>query len=440
MAKRKGLIVGFVLGGILLLAVLAGWMVWQQKTGTGARNYIEVTAEDLQGQTLAEGDDAEAGLSDAKAADIERESGTEDVAPVDEQGGQASEDDSQLTAEVESEMEQEITEPETTEPPVPEDITLLFAGDVYLSNHVLNAYNNAGGIHGVLDEGIRAEIDGADIFMVNQEFPFTDRGTAAADKQYTFRLPPEKVSMFHEMGIDIVTLANNHILDFGEVGLLDSCEILDAAGIKYVGGGPDFERASQLETITVGDKVIGFLGTSRVYMATSWAAGKGHPGVFSTYDPTLPLEAIKEAREQCDYLVVYVHWGVERETTPKEYQKVMGRQYIDAGADLVIGSHPHVLQPVEYYNGKPIVYSLGNFVFGSSIPKTMLFKVELSGEGGWEHGVTAVQETTTGGGAATGTDNGAGDGADTSAVSEPAVKVTMIPCTSSAGYTRLTGE
>ena len=148
----------------------------------------------------------------------------------------------------------------------------------------------------------------------------------------------------------------------------------------------------------VGQKTIVFLGTSRVYMDTSWAAGDSHPGVFSTYDTTLPLKAIREARDACDYLVVYVHWGVEREETPKDYQRAMGRAYIDAGADLVVGSHPHVLQPVEEYNGKTIVYSLGNFVFGSSIPNTALLKVVWGG-----------------------------NGAD----------VSLIPCTSSGGYTKL---
>ena len=220
----------------------------------------------------------------------------------------------------------------------------------------------------------------ADIFMVNQEFPFTVRGTAAEDKQFTFRVPESRIHILQEMGVDIVSLANNHILAFGPDGLLDSCEALDAAGILRVGGGKDFDEASQLKTMIVGQKTIGFLGTSRVYMDTSWAAGDSHPGVFSTYDPAQAIESIQEAKSQCDYLVVYVHWGVEREDEPKEYQKTMGRQYIDAGADLVVGSHPHVLQAVEYYNGKPIVYSLGNFVFGSSIPETMLVRVEL-GEG-----------------------------------------------------------
>lgn len=187
--------------------------------------------------------------------------------------------------------------------------------------------------------------------------------------------------MMNEMGIDIVTMANNHILDFGPDGIADSLAALDAAGILHVGAGEDLEQAKKLETVAVNGKTIGFLGASRVYMSSSWAAGPGHPGVFSTYDPAQLIAAIKEARELCDYLVVYVHWGVERETTPQSYQRTMGRQFIDAGADIVIGSHPHVLQETEYYDGKPIVHSLGNFVFGSSIPETKLLKVEVSADG-----------------------------------------------------------
>ncbi len=283
------------------------------------------------------------------------------------------------------------------------DITLLFAGDVYFSDHVMNAYNRAGGIAGVLDEGIRAEIAASDLFMVNQEFPFTNRGTAAADKQFTFRIPPEKVSMLSEMGVDIVTMANNHILDFGPEGITDSLAALDGAGIFHVGAGENLEQAKKLEILEVKGKKIGFLGTSRVYMAASWAAGADHPGVFSTYDPALPLSEIRAAREKCDYLVVYVHWGIERNTVPEDYQRNMGRQYIDAGADLVVGSHPHVLQEIETYAGKPIAYSLGNFVFGSSIPETELLKVVL------KDGEASRFET----------------------------EVVTIPCTSSGGYTRL---
>ncbi len=289
----------------------------------------------------------------------------------------------------------------------------------------MNAYSRAGGIGGVLDDGIRAEADAADLFMVNQEFPFTDRGTAAEDKQFTFRVPPKDVSLLTEMGVDIVTMANNHILDFGPEGITDSLTALDGAGILHVGAGENLEQAKKAEILEVKGKKIGFLGVSRVYMAASWAADADHAGVFSTYDPALPLQEIRALREQCDYLVVYVHWGVERNTAPEEYQRKMGRQYIDAGADLVVGSHPHVLQEIEYYNGKPIAYSLGNFVFGSSIPETELLKVVLrDGEGapGLSEGGTAESSAVE--------DTGR-------SAAEFRVEVTTIPCTSSGGYTRL---
>lgn len=108
-----------------------------------------------------------------------------------------------------------------------DSMTILFSGDVLLSDHVLNAYSRAGGISGVLDGGYLNAIQSADYFVVNEEFPFSSRGTQAADKQYTFRLAPEKVSMFQEMGIDAVTLANNHALDYGTDALLDTCEVLE---------------------------------------------------------------------------------------------------------------------------------------------------------------------------------------------------------------------
>ena len=264
--------------------------------------------------------------------------------------------------------------------PGADEISLLFAGDIYLSDHVLNAYDQAGGIAGVLDEGLRDEIAAADLFIANQEFPFSDRGAPAADKQFTFRLPPARLTVLEQMGVDVVTLANNHTLDYGQDALLDTCALLDGAGIVRIGAGADIDEAAKAEILEIKGKRIGFLAASRVYPDGSWAASGARPGVMSTYDPAMLLEAIRRLRPDCDYLVVYVHWGIERNTSPEAYQVTMGRQYIDAGADLVVGSHPHVLQGIEYYKGKPILYSLGNFVFGSSIPETMLVRVEL-GEG-----------------------------------------------------------
>lgn len=263
-----------------------------------------------------------------------------------------------------------------------DSMTILFSGDVLLSDHVLNAYSRAGGISGVLDGGYLNAIQSADYFVVNEEFPFSSRGTQAADKQYTFRLAPEKVSMFQEMGIDAVTLANNHALDYGTDALLDTCEVLDGAGILHTGAGKDLNAAKQPVVFEKNGQRVALIGATRVIPEAGWAAANGHPGMLSSYEVSVePLLAqIAECHEQGEMVVVLIHWGIERDETPQEYQRALAKRYIDAGADLVIGSHPHVLQGIEYYKGKPIFYSLGNFVFGSFIPKTMLVQAEFSGD------------------------------------------------------------
>lgn len=273
--------------------------------------------------------------------------------------------------------------------------SLLFAGDIYFSDHVLNAYDRAGGIGGVLGESLRETIAESDIFMANLEFPFSDRGTQAADKQFTFRVSPSRVSILQEIGPDIVTVANNHALDYGTDALLDTCDTLDSAGILHVGAGKNLEEAKQPQIIEKNGKKIGFLGASRVFPTGGWAAGSSHPGMFSAYDTASVVQEIQKVKKECDYLVVYVHWGIERNTQPEAYQREMGHQYIDAGADLVVGSHPHVLQGIELYHGKWILYSLGNFVFGSSIPETMLVQASVDAQG--ETALSIVPATSSAG-------------------------------------------
>ncbi|MDO5406757.1 MAG: CapA family protein [Eubacteriales bacterium] len=326
----------------------------------------------------------------------------------------------QPTQEDAAEQSESPADSEEQNPP----IRLLFGGDVLLSDHVLNAYQKAGGVQGILDDGYRQLISDADFFMVNQEFPFSDGGVQAPDKQYTFRLPPEKVSIFTEMGIDGVTLANNHALDYGTDALLDSCQILDGAGILRTGAGAGLEEAKRPVTIQLAGRDIAIIGATRVIPVADWAAGANHPGMLATYDPVVLLEEIRLLSEKQDYVIAFVHWGIERDELPQEYQRALAKQYIDAGADLVVGSHPHVLQGIEYYKGKPIVYSLGNFVFGSSIPRTMLLEVTLPGGSG-----SAGAEGEVAGAEAAGT--------------EPAEKqnqemtLRLIPGTSSGGYTKM---
>lgn len=258
-------------------------------------------------------------------------------------------------------------------------VTLLFAGDVLLSDYVLNNYNSSG-IDGVLSPDLLNELQNADITVINNEFPFSTRGTQAPDKQFTFRVDPKYVSVLTDMGVDIATIANNHVLDYGPDALQDTFDTLDEAGIDYMGAGTDLARASALITKKAGGKTFGFLAASRVIPVVSWDVQNSSPGVFTTYDPSRLIAAIEAARENCDYLTVFVHWGIERDEYPQDYQVSMAKQYIDAGADLVIGSHPHVLQGISYYKDKPVFYSLGNFIFNREIPKTAAVKVTIDGE------------------------------------------------------------
>ena len=261
------------------------------------------------------------------------------------------------------------------------DVLLAFAGDVMFPEAYLDAYNRSG-IQALADNNMLSHMQDADLFIFNEEFPFSSRGTQAPDKQYTFRLAPEKVSLFKEMGIDAVTLANNHALDYGTDALLDTCEILDQAGILHTGAGKDLDTAKQPVLFEKNGQRVALIGATRVIPKADWAATKGHPGMLSSYEVSVePLLAqIAECHASGDKVVVLIHWGIERDEMPQEYQRALARRYIDAGADLVIGSHPHVLQGIEYYKGKPIFYSLGNFVFGSSIPKTMLVQAAFTGE------------------------------------------------------------
>lgn len=267
-----------------------------------------------------------------------------------------------------------IPEPKTEELV---NTTLAFGGDTMLMTAALANYE-AKGTDGIIDPKFQQLFQTADIAMLNEEFPFSNRGTAMADKEYTFRINPAYVNWYTGMGLDVVSLANNHALDFGKDALMDTFSTLDKAGIKYVGAGGSKDRAKETQIIEKNKKKFGFLSASRVIPVTSWNIDEGQPGLFCTYDPSQLVTEITKAKEVCDYVVVYVHWGVEYQSKPADYQVNMAKQYIDAGADLVLGAHPHVLQGFEFYKGKAIVYSMGNFVFTKNIESTMALKVVVT--------------------------------------------------------------
>ncbi len=250
-----------------------------------------------------------------------------------------------------------------------EDLTtkIAFTGDVEFSEYVQSNYS-AKGVDGVVSSEVKELLTGADITMINNEFCFSERGQKAPDKQYTFRVNPSYVSLLTDLGTDIAGLANNHVLDYGKDALTDTFTTLEGAGIEYTGAGNSLEEASKLiiREDAKGRK-FGFLAASHVIPVGSWNVLNSQPGEFCFYDETDLLNSIAAARSQVDYLFVMVHWGVEHTTELTDYQTNDGHKFIDAGADAVIGMHSHCLQPVEMYNGKPIFYSLGNFIFNQNI-------------------------------------------------------------------------
>ena len=283
--------------------------------------------------------------------------------------------------ETEDEMIQSQIEPESEETPIDDGVTtLVFAGDVLIAE-AMEQYYDSEGVTRIVSKELLKEMQDADICMVNNEFQFSNRGTPMEDKKFTFQTDPKYVKILTDMGVDIVSLANNHSIDFGLEALEDTFVTLDGAGILYAGAGMTKERAEQLQIIEVDGRKIGFLAATRVIPVAEWNVDIREPGLFATYDDTRLVACIKEAKEKCDFLAVYVHWGIEREALPQEYQTVIARHCIEAGADVIIGAHPHVLQGIEFIEDKPVFYSLGNYVFAQKIAQTMLVKIEIRESG-----------------------------------------------------------
>lgn len=213
-------------------------------------------------------------------------------------------------------------------------------------------------------EEVAPYLRGADLTIANLETSVSTRGKAEPGKTYTFRSRPETLDGLVNAGIDLVSIANNHTLDFGPVALQDTIDNLDQRGILHAGAGKNLDEAIAPTIIERNGQRIGFLAFNRV-LPEGWAAGKNKPGVASGYDDKAILEAVRTLRARVDVVVVSMHWGIERELKFHKGQQQFGRALIDAGAYLVLGHHPHVTQGLEFYKKGLIAYSLGNFVFTS---------------------------------------------------------------------------
>ncbi|WP_434311297.1 CapA family protein [Hominifimenecus sp. rT4P-3] len=269
-----------------------------------------------------------------------------------------------------------------------EPIVIRFAGDFCLAEGfaITDALDRRGDIRKCFSEDLLGLMSDADLFVLNNEFTYSNRGTPTEGKDWTFRANPERVSVLNTLGVDMVGLANNHAYDWGEEALLDTVSTLQGAGIVTAGAGKNLEEARKPAYFTYHGRKIAVIAATAVekmgdreYGMTK-AATADSAGVFSTIDPANCVETIQEAKANSDFVFVYVHWGTEMTTEIDEDQKELAKAYIDAGADAVVGNHPHILQGFEYYQGKPILYSLGNFWFNSKDRETCMLEFVIQPE------------------------------------------------------------
>lgn len=320
--------------------------------------------------TVGAGSDSgvEAGVADAENASSELSS-----SETEGQAGTESENGTEIVTE--TEMEPEITGEY--------DFTLCFGGDISLDEKaVTTAQLDAaeGDISKCISPELIVIMQEADIMCLNNEFTYSNNGSPLEGKMYTFRANPERVSILNDMGVDIVQLNNNHVYDYGRQAMLDTFDALDGAGIDYFGAGHNLEEAMTPVYYTLDDKVVAFVGASRAEKnKMTPQATEEKPGILRCYDTELFLQVIEEADANADFVIAVVHWGTEYSYDLEEVQLTTGKEYLNAGADVIIGGHSHCLQGMEFYDGKPIIYSLGNYWFNDKTLDSMLIELHFSG-------------------------------------------------------------
>lgn len=276
-------------------------------------------------------------------------------------------------------------------PVIATEWTLVAGGDL-----MLNQVNPSPKVFA----SIAPVVSGADIAYANLEIPLTDKTVATSRKtaaevrartQYILKANPKHGAHLDKAGFDVFSLGNNHALDYREAGLKQQLGILQDLEIDYCGAGRNWTEARRTAVLEAGGLKIGFISflsfnnpssMRKCTSATATEAGVASltiTGVSDEKAKPMIRSIVARAKKECDLLVVCLHWGIEKQTLPAANQVRLGRMFIDQGADMVLGAHPHVLQPGELYRGKPIVYSLGNLV--SPRPaSTALYRFNFEGE------------------------------------------------------------
>jgi poly-gamma-glutamate capsule biosynthesis protein CapA/YwtB (metallophosphatase superfamily) len=252
------------------------------------------------------------------------------------------------------------------QPKPAEEITIAAVGDLMLGGKTEPFLTEFGPDYPFRD--VLPVLQKADLVAGNLESPISMRGTAVENKKFTLRAGPVAGRTLKAGGIRVVSLANNHMMDFGPLALQDTLTALAENDILYTGAGMGLDDARAPAIVKIKGKTLAFLSYSLTFPLEFFASA-GQPGTAPGYDDFVKAD-IEKVRPAADLVIVSFHWGAELMPAAKDYQIELGRKAIDWGADLVLGHHPHVLQELELYKGRLIAYSLGNFVFGSESDRT----------------------------------------------------------------------
>ncbi|MGH3092616.1 MAG: CapA family protein [Gaiellaceae bacterium] len=260
-------------------------------------------------------------------------------------------------------------------------LRLAAVGDVTFGDGVLTAIRENGARHPW--RSVAPVLRGADLAVANLEGAVSTRGAPWPGKQYTFRGPPYALRAAASFaGVDVVSVANNHSLDYGRTAFRDTIRHARRFVMAPMGGGANLRLARRPAIFARGNLRVAFLGFSDV-RPLGFDAGTDTPGATPAF-PEYVRADVRAARRRADVVVAYFHWGIERATRPNARQRSLAQIALDAGAHVVLGSHPHVLQPIEQTRNRLVAWSLGNFVFAAHSPgteRTGILRLKLGARG-----------------------------------------------------------
>lgn len=242
-------------------------------------------------------------------------------------------------------------------------MTLAFAGDIHFAGRTEVLLNDPA----PLVESLRATLGGADVAVVNLETAITTRGTPEP-KTYHFRAPDSALQILDDSGVDVVSLANNHAVDYGRDGLTDTLAAQESSPVPVIGIGKDTTQAYFPAVVDVRGTRVGVLAATQIPDRTlaAWSAGEDTAGVASARNPDRLIRAVTDTRADADIVVVFLHWGTDYVACPNAEQRALTDKLVAAGADVIVGSHAHRPQGAGWYGDQHeayVAYGLGNFVW-----------------------------------------------------------------------------